>query len=180
MKRRYIPNLISLLRILASAALFAVKSDSVMFYCLVILCGLSDIANGQIARRFGWQSDTGARLDTAADTVFFTVIITNVFVHHRLSAAVAIYCAAVFCIKAIPLTVGYVRFNYIYAPHTVLNKLTGAALFLLVFTIEIAFRYALVAVCVVAGAAAIEELALAVTVKHPDPDKKSILTKSTG
>ena len=66
------------------------------------------------------------------------------------------------------------------SPHTVLNKLTGAALFMLVFTIEFAFRYALVAVCVVAGAAAIEELALSVTVKYPDPDKKSILTKPTG
>jgi len=67
--RRDIPNLISGLRLLLVPGLVALllqERYSVAFY-VFLLAGLSDAADGFLARTFDWRSELGAILDPLAD-----------------------------------------------------------------------------------------------------------------
>ena len=64
-----IPNLISLFRLLLIPLIVTlyVKGKTVAALCVFILSALSDIADGQIARRFNMVTDLGKMLDPLAD-----------------------------------------------------------------------------------------------------------------
>lgn len=51
---------------------------SVMFYLMYLLCGLSDMIDGTIARKTNTASKFGAKLDTAADFVFIVVSLVKI------------------------------------------------------------------------------------------------------
>ncbi|MBQ6866890.1 MAG: CDP-alcohol phosphatidyltransferase family protein, partial [Clostridia bacterium] len=63
-------NLITILRILASAALLFCPALSPAFFAVYIFAGVTDMLDGFVARRTGTASDFGAKLDTAADLIF--------------------------------------------------------------------------------------------------------------
>ena len=71
--KRHIPNIISLSRIPMAVALPFVQSSPAIFWTLYLLCGLSDILDGAVARLTGTVSRLGERLDTLADIVFVAV-----------------------------------------------------------------------------------------------------------
>lgn len=48
---------------------------STPFYILYMICGLSDVLDGIIARKTNTASSFGARLDTIADFIFVTVLL---------------------------------------------------------------------------------------------------------
>ena len=65
-----IPNLLSLLRLLLIPLIiraYIQKNDCVLTAALVVLSGLTDLADGFIARRFHMISDLGKILDPIAD-----------------------------------------------------------------------------------------------------------------
>lgn len=65
-----IPNLLSLLRLLMIPViiwLYAVRQEYVLGLVVIILSGLTDIADGIIARKFNMVSDFGKILDPVAD-----------------------------------------------------------------------------------------------------------------
>lgn len=65
-----IPNLMSLVRIALIPAIvwsYINRADGVLAGCLIVLSGLTDIADGVIARRFHQISDLGKALDPIAD-----------------------------------------------------------------------------------------------------------------
>ena len=59
-------NLLTLCRLLGSLGLLAFPAFSPGFWALYLFCGLTDMADGPVARRTGSASASGARLDTAA------------------------------------------------------------------------------------------------------------------
>ena len=71
MKAKYIPNILSVLRILmaiAFALVFILWPDR--FYVAVIIfvvAGATDVLDGILARRFGWITNAGKILDPLAD-----------------------------------------------------------------------------------------------------------------
>ena len=71
--KRHIPNIITLSRIPMAVALPFVQSSPAIFWTLYLLCGLSDILDGAVARLTGTVSRLGERLDTLADIVFVAV-----------------------------------------------------------------------------------------------------------
>jgi cardiolipin synthase len=69
MNRRWIPNAITLARVLASLPLFwlLLEERYSAALWLAVIAGLSDALDGIIAKGFGWQSQLGGVLDPIAD-----------------------------------------------------------------------------------------------------------------
>jgi cardiolipin synthase len=93
---RQIPNVISSIRILlvAPIALALAAHQLMIAIALFGVAALSDVADGFLARRNGWQSDLGAVLDPAADklllvTVFITLSMMKLVPPWLMAAAVA-------------------------------------------------------------------------------------------
>ena len=70
---RFIPDAITLARIPMAIALPFVQSSPAVFWTLYLLCGLSDVLDGAVARLTGTVSRLGERLDTLADIIFVAV-----------------------------------------------------------------------------------------------------------
>ena len=68
--KKHIANIITSSRIVLSLPLILIPLTSAWFYVLYLLCGLSDMVDGTVARRTSSASDFGARLDTLSDFVF--------------------------------------------------------------------------------------------------------------
>ena len=93
-----IPNVLTLFRLaLIPIYIVVFMSDvpyrNVWALFVVILAGLTDIANGYVARRYGWTTHTGEMLDPLADklmmlTVFLSMLVSG---HISLAAALAIF-----------------------------------------------------------------------------------------
>ena len=71
--KTHIANIITGIRILGSILLAFVPVFSAVFYTVYLTCGLSDMADGMIARKTNNVSSFGARFDTAADFLFAAV-----------------------------------------------------------------------------------------------------------
>ena len=65
-----LPNNITLLRITGSLGLLLCDVTSVVFWLIHGLCGISDIADGWLARKLKCVTKTGALLDSVADICF--------------------------------------------------------------------------------------------------------------
>ena len=72
-------NIITYCRILCSISMMSFHMPSISFFLLYMICGLSDVLDGIIARKTNTASDFGARLDTIADFIFATVLLSNEF-----------------------------------------------------------------------------------------------------
>ena len=70
---RFIPDAITLARIPMAIALPFVQSSPAVFWTLYLLCGLSDVLDGAVARLTGTVSRLGERLDTLADIILVAV-----------------------------------------------------------------------------------------------------------
>ena len=65
-----LPNVITLLRIAGSLGLLLSDVTGVVFWIIYGLCGISDIADGWLARRLKCVTKKGALLDSLADICF--------------------------------------------------------------------------------------------------------------
>ena len=70
-----IPNYISFSRIFFSLVLILVIPLSLAFFVIYIICGLSDIMDGFIARKTLTISTLGAKLDSIADMIMIGVLL---------------------------------------------------------------------------------------------------------
>lgn len=129
-----LPNLVTLTRILFSAALLGFPAFSAPFYAFYAAAGLTDVLDGYLARRLGAASAFGAKLDTAADFVFAAVCLCRLIPVLALPRWLLIWIAAVALIKGINLASGFLLRKRFVAPHTRMNKITGALLFALPLT----------------------------------------------
>ena len=64
MKSKYIPNIITAVRILGTLFLLWAKLPSLYFFVIYSICGFSDVLDGWLARKTKTTSEFGARLDS--------------------------------------------------------------------------------------------------------------------
>ena len=157
--KKHIANVITGLRIVFCLPLLFVPLTSVWFYALYLLCGLSDMIDGTVARRTNSATQFGARLDTVSDFVFMTVALIKFVPHFHIPVWLWIWIGIIAVIKLGNAAWGFVRTKKLISPHTVLNKIAGLLLFLLPVTISfVDLTYTLPVVCTVATVAAIHEV----------------------
>ena len=156
--KKHIANIITGSRIVLSLPLLLIPLTSAWFCVIYLLCGLSDMIDGTVARRTNSASEFGARLDTVSDFVFMTVALIKFVPHLPIPAWLGIWIGVIAMMKLGNAAWGFVRTKKLISPHTVLNKITGLLLFLLPVTISIVdLTYTLPIVCTIATVAAMHE-----------------------
>ena len=151
-------NIITGIRIVCSIALLFFPAFSPAFYALYVAAGVSDMTDGAVARKTGSVSDFGSKLDTAADFVLAAVCLIKLIPVLDVQLWLMIWIAVIALIKGINILSGYVMRKEFVSVHTVMNKLTGIALFLLPFTLPVIdLKYSGLFACILATFAAIQE-----------------------
>lgn len=175
---RHIPNILTVLRAALSVPLLFLAPFSLGFFCVYLLCGVTDAADGFLARRLHAETRLGAALDSAADLLFFSITIVIFWPH--LPCTAAAYCAlgTILLLKSATLCIGFLKYRRLPFLHTYASKAAGLFLFLFPFLcVLIRVRAAFALVAAVAAYAALEEVVI--TLKCPDfvPDRKGLFSK---
>lgn len=151
-------NIITGIRMALSVALLFCPVFSPAFYAFYITAGVSDMADGAVARKTGTVSEFGSKLDTVADIVFVAVCLIKVLPVSDVPVWLYIWIAVVAFIKAANIAAGYIRRRKFISVHSVMNKVTGGLLFVLPLSLSfIDFKYSAAVVCAVATIAAFYE-----------------------
>jgi CDP-diacylglycerol--glycerol-3-phosphate 3-phosphatidyltransferase len=128
---RYLPNLLSGLRLLAVPVLvvLAARHQEDAFGWLLIAALLTDVADGWIARAWSLESQLGALLDSLADTALMFVAIYGIWVFHReVMADHAIACSVAIGLWALEDLLALLRYGRLSSFHTYLSKIAANAL----------------------------------------------------
>ena len=151
-------NAITVFRIAAGIVLLFCPAFSPAFYALYIAAGLSDMLDGFVARQTDTVSILGARLDTIADFVLVVVCLIKLLPVLRIPAWLYVWIGVIALIKVVNIISGFAVRKRFVAVHSVMNKATGALLFLLPLTIPaVPLKYSAIVVCAAATFAAIQE-----------------------
>ena len=151
-------NTITLFRMAAGIVLLFCPVFSPAFYAFYTAAGLSDMLDGFAARKTDTVSRLGAMLDTIADFVFVAVCLIRLLPVLRIPAWLYIWIGIIALIKVINIISGFVVQKRFVTVHSVMNKATGALLFLLPLTLPaVPLKYTAIVVCAAATFAAIQE-----------------------
>lgn len=172
-----VPNILTMTRITGALILLFFPLQTVAFFMVYTLCGVSDALDGLIARATKQASELGAKLDSIADLLFYAAMILKILplLVKMLPVWLWYGIGTVLLLRlCIYLTVA-LKYRHFAAQHTYLNKLTSVMMFLLPYMMlcGITVGYC-TAECVVAMLAAAEELFIHLRSKEYAPDKKTI------
>ena len=173
-----LPNIISVLRIAATLWLLFMKPLSALFLTVYTITGITDVLDGAIARKYGTTSEAGARLDSIADLLFYTLILIRIFPVMWVTLPKKIWVAvgAILVVRGLSYVTAAVKYRRFASMHTYMNKLTGLMVFGVPYAIgsPIAVPYCW-CVCAVAMLASLGELIIHLTSKEYDPNRKMLL-----
>ena len=115
--------------------------------------------DGAIARKTGAVSTFGARLDTVADFIFVLVCGVKILPLMQIPAWIWVWIIIIALIKMFNIALVFIRKKKLISIHSVLNKITGFALFLLPPTLTfVPITYSVVIICVLATVAVVQEV----------------------
>lgn len=155
---KHMANIVTGCRILGSVLLFLFPVCSAGFYTIYMLCGLSDMIDGAIARKTNSACQLGAKLDTVADLILVIVSSMKLLPTITLPPWVWIWGTAIAMIKIGSIAWGYVSKKRFISLHTMLNKITGLLLFLWPLTWSFAeIKYSAVILCCIATFTSIQD-----------------------
>ena len=151
-------NLITMCRIFGSILLLLFPVFSSVFYILYLLCGITDMVDGTIARKTGSASEFGAKLDSTADMIFVGASFIKILSVLDIPKWLWFWMISILILRISNLIVGFISRKRFIVLHTVMNKLAGLLLFILPLTLYvIELEYTAVIVCTVATIAAVQE-----------------------
>ena len=160
---KHLPKCISVLRIIGTAAMLFVEPFTAAFLILYSLCGVSDVLDGMLARAMHATSELGAKLDSAADLLFYAVMLIRIFpvLWQKLPRSIWLIVGAAVLIRLISYGYVAIRYHRFSSMHTAGNKLTGLMVFLTPYFISLPETFATpccFAVAIVAFLSSAQEL----------------------
>jgi len=177
MKKVYIPNIITSCRIFLSLGLLLIDFRSVLFILVYLICGLTDLLDGYIARRIGSETLLGAKLDSIADLFMSGMIIITVMKQNQITMLIFAGIIIVFILRIGNAVFSKIKFRKISLIHTIANKLTGLFFFFCPLVYTFWGNNLLIITGILAFLAAIEEFLIILTSKTLDLNKTSIFSK---
>lgn len=145
MSLRWLPNAISLLRILlvAPILLFILDGRFDAALALFFIAGFSDGIDGYLAKRFDWHSRLGGLLDPVADKL----LVAGTFITLAYTQLIPVWLAAIVILRDVVIVGGATAYNFMVRPvqgePTKISKLNTALqlLFLLFVLSRAAFEW---------------------------------------
>ena len=127
---KHLPNILSSLRIVGAVALLLSDVSSIFFGVLYIVCGISDIVDGRLARKLKCVTRTGALLDSVADICFVACCAWKLLPILELPQWLWLWAGVIVAIKVVNQIFALVMYGCFQFPHTTANKITGFLLFI--------------------------------------------------
>lgn len=178
---KIIPNVISIMRIIFSISLICIKPQSIEFYFIYMVCGMSDVLDGFIARKTGTTSMIGAKLDSIADMVMIGVLLFLFYPIINPTFEIAVWIVIICAIRVTGMIYAFKKYRTFISIHTYGNKFTGVIIFLIPIEIlYIDINILNYVVCIIATISALEELIIQLISKEIEIDRKSIIKKRKG
>lgn len=128
----HLPNILSSLRIAGAVALLLSDVSSILLGVLYIVCGISDIADGWLARKLKCVTRTGALLDSLADICFIACCAWKLLPILELPQWLWLWAGVIVAIKVVNQFSTLVMYGHCCFPHTLANKWAGFLLFIAV------------------------------------------------
>ena len=122
----------SSLRIVGAVALLLCDVVGTTFWALYALCGISDIADGGLARKLKCVTKRGALLDSVADICFVACCAWKLLSILELPQWLWLWAGVIVAIKIVNQFSALVMYGRCCFPHTTANKLSGFLLFIAV------------------------------------------------
>ncbi len=129
---KQLPNIITSLRISGSLGLLSCDVANNTFWLVYGLCGISDIADGWLARKLKCVTRTGALLDSIADICFVACCAWMLLPILELPQWLWLWAGVIVAIKVVNQLSALVMYGRCCFPHTLANKATGFLLFIAV------------------------------------------------
>ena len=168
---------ITSLRMAASFLLLFYPIHSGGFLTVYTVTGLTDVMDGWLARKKGMASEFGAKLDSMADLLFYSVVLLRLLpvLWQMLPMTLWYAAAAVVFVRLMSYVVAGIKYHRFASLHTWLNKLTGVGVFLLPYALVVTDGVTYTwAVCVLAFVSSVEELMIHIYRQEYRADRKSI------
>jgi len=133
MKLRHIPNMLSLSRIPLSIAMIFLAKERGVFMLLYVVTGLTDLLDGKVARKFGWQSELGSKCDGVADAFWIFSMMATIFLVLRIKFELYVYIAfaVILAVRIVNLLFTKIKFKQWGAIHSTLVRYSGTPLYLI-------------------------------------------------
>lgn len=124
-----VPNIITIFRAIGALGLLFFGVEGIAFWVIYLACGISDMIDGALARKYHCESKTGALLDSLADIVFVACCCIKLIPVLALPNWLWIWVLVIALIKVINQISALVIYKKCVFPHTIANKVTGFLLF---------------------------------------------------
>ena len=162
-------NIITSIRIIGASLLIPLEALGTSFMIVYLVCGISDVLDGYVARKFNIVSNLGSKLDSVADLLLFTIMMHKILPYLKLSLTKTVFLLIdlILVIRIICYIYVWIRFKTFSSEHLIINKVTGVMVFLIPFMLKTKyFLYYAYCVCFVAIFAAIQEFLLHINRKN--------------
>ena len=132
MSKKTLPNMLSALRILGAICILFCDVAGTYFWTVYLFCGISDMSDGLLARKFDAVTKTGSLLDSIADFYFVVCCGCRILPVLELPGWLWLWTGAIIVIKSLNQLAAIAMSGKCCFPHTTANKMTGFLLFLAV------------------------------------------------
>lgn len=131
-------NFLTILRMVGTVGLLFLVPASAAFYWVYCISGVTDVLDGLVARLTKTTSDLGAKLDSAADLLFYSVMLIRLFpqLWDLIPRWIWIWVVAILVVRLASYLLAYRNTHGFSALHTILNKVTGFCVFLIPFFLK--------------------------------------------
>ena len=161
LSRKNIPIFVTSFRIIGTVCLLFLDALSKPFYIVYTLAGISDALDGFVARKLKVSSEFGAKLDSVADLLFYSVMAVKILpiLLKKLPTEIWIAVGIILFLRLCSYLIAAWKYKRFASLHTYMNKVTGAGVFLIPYVILLPFFVVYCAILsIIAGIATCQEL----------------------
>ena len=182
--KKNLANIVSGARIVAAAFLYIFPTIDWRFLVIYTFCGITDLIDGPIARKFNSTSAVGSVLDTVGDIVTYMALAKILLVQHFVPSWVVIWMIITGLGDLAAGLLSLAKCKKFFIVHSLFGKILGGSIFVFPFALkiieaigvetELSAHICMGAICVISTIAAIESFVIQTKITDPETKVKTI------